>query len=106
VFNALAIEGTTAPNTTYVETFIPNSQITNMVSSDYVNREDVLYVDILRDRVSPNACGTADEKMFTGDKMRGQHANVSLIWSNAVNFDVRFLNINVRDSIGHNKISQ
>jgi hypothetical protein len=106
VFNALAIEGTTAPNTTYVETFIPNSQITNMVSSDYVNREDVLYVDILRDRVSPNAFGTADEKMFTGDKMRGQHANVSLIWNNAVNFDVRFLNINVRDSIGHNKISQ
>lgn len=106
IFQAVSIEGTTAPTTTYVETFIPNNQVTNMVASDFVNREDMLYTEILRDRVSPNACGTADQKMFTGDKMRGQYANMSLIWSSPSNFETRFVNVKIKDSIGHNKLSQ
>jgi hypothetical protein len=77
-----------------------------MVSSDFINREDMLYTEILRDRVSPNAFGTADQKMFAGDKMRGQYANISLVWSNPSNFETRFVNVNVKDSIGHNKLSQ
>jgi hypothetical protein len=106
IFQAISIEGTTAPTTTYVETFIPNNQVTNMVASDFVNREDMLYAEIFRDRVSPNACGTADQKMFTGDKMRGQYANMSLIWSSPSNFETRFVNVKIKDSIGHNKLSQ
>jgi len=77
-----------------------------MVSSDFTNREDMLYCEIYRDRVSPNATGTADEKMYSGDKMRGQYANMSLIWSNPSNFEARFVNVNIKDSIGHNKLSQ
>jgi len=106
IFHSISIEGTTAPTTTYVETFIPNNQITNMISSDFKNREDMLYSEIYRDRVSPNACGTADDKMYTGDKMRGQYANISMIWGNPSNFETRFVNVNVKDSIGHIKLSQ
>jgi hypothetical protein len=106
IFQAACIEGDTAPTTTYVETFIPNNQVTNMVSSDFVNREDMLYSEIFRDRVSPNATGTADEKMYTGDKMRGQYANMSLVWATPSNFVIRFVNANVKDSIGHNKLSR
>lgn len=106
VFQAISIEGDTAPTTAYVETFIPNNQITNMVSSDFVNREDMLYSEIFRDRISPNACGTADQKMYIGDKIRGQYANMSLVWSNPSSFAIRFINVNVKDSIGHSKLSQ
>jgi hypothetical protein len=106
VYQAISMEGTTAPTTTYVETFSPNNQVTNMVSSDYINREDVLYSEILRDRISPNVDGTADEKMYTGDKMRGQYANVSAVWENPTNFEIRFINVNIKDSIGHTKLSQ
>lgn len=106
IFHAVSIEGTTAPSTTYVETFIPNNQITSLISSDFKNREDVFYSELYRDRVSPNASGTADEKMYTGDKIRGQYANISTVWSNPSNFEIRFINVNVKDSIGHNKLSQ
>lgn len=106
IFQAVCIEGDATPTTTYVETFTPNNQVTNMVSSDFVNREDMLYSEIYRDRVSPNVSGTADEKMYTGDKMRGQYANMSLVWGNPSNFAIRFINVNVKDSIGHNKLSQ
>lgn len=106
IFHAVSIEGTTAPSTTYVETFIPNNQVTSLISSDYNNREDVFYSELYRDRVSPNSSGTADEKMYTGDKMRGQYANMSMIWNNPSNFEIRFINVNIKDSIGHNKLSQ
>jgi hypothetical protein len=66
----------------------------------------MLYSEIFRDRVSPNATGTADEKMYTGDKMRGQYANMSLVWATPSNFVIRFVNANVKDSIGHNKLSR
>jgi hypothetical protein len=106
IYQAISVEGDTAPTSTYVETFTPNNQVTNMVASDYVNREDMLYTEILRDRVSPNVCGTADQKMYKGDKIRGQHANISMVWENPTNFNIRFINVNIKDSIGHNKLSQ
>ena len=50
----------------------PNTQITDLTSSDFTNQEGILYARILRDRLSPNTTGTADQKLNTGDVVLSQ----------------------------------
>jgi hypothetical protein len=68
----IVIEGSQAPNFTVIYTTLPNTQITDLASSDFTNQEGILYARILRDRLSPNTTGTADEKLNTGDVVLSQ----------------------------------
>lgn len=68
----VTLEGSQAPDYTVVYTTLPNTQITDLTSSDYVNQEGIFYGKLFRDRLSPNATGTADEKMMTGDVILSQ----------------------------------
>ena len=68
----IVIEGSQAPNFTVIYTTLPNTQITDLTSSDFTNQEGILYARILRDRLSPNATGTADQKLNTGDVVLSQ----------------------------------
>lgn len=89
----IGIEGSATPNFTVAMTAVPNTQITDLQASDYTNQESVLYADFYRDRLSPNASGTADEKLFTGDLLIDFSVMVmiefqeysELIYINAVN---------------------
>ena len=63
----IVMETSVAPNFTVVYTTLPNTQITDLTSSDYVSQEGILYGRLFRDRLSPNATGTADQKLMTGD---------------------------------------
>lgn len=68
----ITLEGIQAPNYTVVYTTLPNTQITDLTNTDYVNQEGIYYGKLFRDRLSPNASGTADEKMMTGDVVLSQ----------------------------------
>lgn len=68
----IVIEGSQAPNFTVIYTTLPNTQITDLTSSDFTNQEGILYARILRDRLSPNTTGTADQKLNTGDVVLSQ----------------------------------
>ena len=68
----IVLEGNQAPDFTVIYTNLPNTQITDLTSSDFTNQEGILYARILRDRLSPNATGTADEKLNTGDVVLSQ----------------------------------
>ena len=68
----IVIEGSQAPDFTVIYTTLPNTQITDLTSSDFTNQEGILYARILRDRLSPNATGTADQKLNTGDVVLSQ----------------------------------
>jgi hypothetical protein len=68
----ITLESIQAPNYTVVYTTLPNTQITDLTSSDYVNQEGIFYGKLFRDRLSPNATGTADEKMMNGDVVLSQ----------------------------------
>jgi len=68
----IVIEGSQAPNFTVIYTTLPNTQITDLASSDFTNQEGILYARILRDRLSPNTTGTADQKLNTGDVVLSQ----------------------------------
>lgn len=63
----IAIEGSVKPDFTVAMTNVPNQQITDLTASDYADIESVLYAYFLRDRLSPNSSGTADERLYKGD---------------------------------------
>jgi hypothetical protein len=68
----IVIEGSQAPNYTALYTTLPNTQITDLTSSDYTSQEGILYARFLRDRLSPNYAGTADQKLLNGDVVLSQ----------------------------------
>ena len=97
----ISVESSITPNGVQVETFQPNTQITTLVAGDFEAEEGVRYSPVYRDRISPNKSGTADEKMYKGDKMRGYYADIAIDFSSSTDTDLRGVNINVKDSIGH-----
>ena len=68
----IVIEGNQAPNYTALYTTLPNTQITDLTASDFTNKEGILYARFLRDRLSPNYAGTADQKLLNGDVVLSQ----------------------------------
>lgn len=71
VYNNVAVEGDT-PNRMHFRTEVPNVQSSDLVDSEFSVREGVSYSDILMDRLSPNTTGTFEQKLFKGDRVRGE----------------------------------
>lgn len=51
------------------------------MDGDFRLKEDMVYAAIKRDRLSPNATGTADEKEVKGDQIRGNYALFQFMWT-------------------------
>lgn len=89
----MSVEGNTVPDFTVLYSNYPWTQITDLDENDYRDEEGVLYARFLRDRLSPNASGTADEKLYSGDIVKSQipqimlefQAYTALMYINAVN---------------------
>lgn len=64
---SIAIEGSATPDFSVAMTNVPDTQITDLTADDYNYQQSVLYANFLRDRLSPNTTGTADEKLYKGD---------------------------------------
>ena len=71
VYHGVGIEGDT-PDLLHIRTEVPNVQSSDLRAVDFANAEGVKYSSIYRDRLSPNTTGTADEKLYKGDNMRGE----------------------------------
>jgi len=71
VYNSVAVEGDT-PSRMHFRTEVPNVQSSDLVTSEFSVREGVSYSDILMDRLSPNTTGSYEEKLFKGDRVRGE----------------------------------
>jgi len=108
----IAIESNIAPTYTHFRTEFPADntggslyQSSDLVQSDYRMRENrVFEAAILRDRTSPNVSGTADQKLLTGDKMRGAWVYVMLEWDTNSLLQIRFINVGHSKVAGHNNI--
>lgn len=97
-FVTLSIEGNAQPTFCLVLTEKPNLQVTDIRSdtdTEWRTREGIVYArrGILRDRLSPNVSGSYDEKIFTGDKMRGNWAKILLEFETTELLQIRFFNI-------------
>ncbi len=100
VYDSVALEGD-SPRMVHFRTEDPNVQSTNLLSSELVDKEGVKYSPILRDRLSPNVTGTYDQKMWKGDKLRGEVCKFTVIYSPAGNAtELEFVNIGFNSSNG------
>jgi hypothetical protein len=66
----IALESNVAPDFTVLYATYPWVQITDLAITDYDNPEGVFYAKFLRDRLSPNASGTPDQRLYTGDVVK------------------------------------
>ena len=69
VLNSTALESNAIPDYTVALTTWPNTQITDLAEDDWVDDGGVYYASFLKDRLSPNSSGTADEKLYDGDDL-------------------------------------
>ncbi len=69
VFN-IALESNVAPDFTVLYATYPWIQITDLIAGDYDGPEGVFYAEFFRDRLSANATGTPEQKMYSGDVVK------------------------------------
>lgn len=104
----ICVEGNTIPTFAVAYTDYPNIQITDLASTDdaWENQEGNLYATWLMDRLSPNASGTADQKLFTGDPITGIAMYIMLEFAtyNSLVF-INFVNISWLPSKGQQNIA-
>lgn len=112
--NNIALEGSDIPGFTVAMTIVPNTQITDLSSTDtdetgrpiWSNQQGNLYATFLNDRLSPNASGTADQKIFTGDFLTDTVFLVMCEWQVYSNlFYCNFVNVGSSGSTGQKRIS-
>lgn len=108
VLNNIALESNTVPNFTVAYADYPNIQLTDLASIDnnWVNQEGTFYADFLKDRLSPNASGTADQKLFTGDDLTDIALKIMCEWQVYESlFFINFANVGFSVSRGQKQIT-
>jgi hypothetical protein len=101
----IAVEGNVTPDYTVLYTQLPNTQITDLTSSDYTNKEGVVYAPFYRDRLSPNYAGSAEAKMYHGDVIKSKNPLIMVElqqFSNLVY--INFIDVEFDESYGQKKI--
>lgn len=104
-------EGDT-PDLIHVRTEVPNVQSSDvrsgvydprtMQNGDFSIKEGVSYASILRDRLSPNVTGTADQRLFTGDDMTGEVGMFTVVYKKPTSLkSLKIFNIGFIPSRGH-----
>jgi hypothetical protein len=111
-YESVSIEGNT-PDIFHTRTEVPNIQSSDLrgaalndqtkMAGDFRVNEGVNYAPVLRDRLSPNASGTFDQKIYTGDVMRGENALFQGVFSSPSSKKyLNFVSIGFIPSRGHN----
>lgn len=99
-YRAVAIEGDT-PDRVHTRTEIPYEQSTDLIAGDFTVKEGVNYAALLRDRLSPNAAGTYNQKMYTGDTIRGEASKTMVVYREpSQKKELKFINIDFDPSTG------
>jgi hypothetical protein len=101
----LVVEGNQAPDYTVLYTTLPNTQITDLTETEFVSQEGIYYGRFLRDRLSPNATGTPDQKMLNGDVILSQIPQIMAEWQSYDSIIyVNFVDVGFNLSRGQNFI--
>ncbi len=83
----------------------PNTQITDLTAGDYTDEEGLFYADFFKDRLSPNATGTPDERLYTGDDLTSIAIMIMLEFQQYENlFYCNFVDIGYSISRGQKQI--
>jgi hypothetical protein len=102
-YKSLAIESNKAPLFAHLRSEEPYIQSSDLIITDFANREGFYYAGVYRDRLSPNVTGTYEEKMLTGDPIKTSALRVLLEFEadDGLQLSLRFVNILFNQSLGH-----
>ncbi len=101
IYRAISIEGD-KPDIMHFRTEKPNEQSSDLYASEMRTDEGVHRAAIKRDRLSPNVTGTYNEKLFTGDEMRGEFLKFQGVFSAPSGIKrIKFVNIKFDPSYSH-----
>lgn len=104
VLDNITIEASASP--TYVHFRTDDGdyvQSTDIEGAEFERLENVYYAEVKMDRLSPNVSGTYDDKMFSGDAMRGRYPKVMIEFdNNTVNASLDTVSVYYTASRGHN----
>lgn len=99
-YKTIAIEGDT-PDRVHVRTEVPYVQSTDLISSDFTIKEGVNYSEVYRDRLSPNATGSYEDKLYKGDTIRGELCKSMVVYTQPQGLKaVKFVDIDFDSSTG------
>lgn len=99
-YRAVTVEGD-KPDRLHVRTEVPDVQSSDLIASDYSTKEGVHYSQLYRDRLSPNATGTYDQRLYTGDPIRGEIAKMMIVFREpSSKKEIKFFNIDFDNSLG------
>lgn len=99
-YKTIAIEGDT-PDRVHVRTEVPYVQSTDLISSDFTVKEGVNYSELYRDRLSPNATGSYEDKLYKGDTIRGELCKSMVVYTQPQGLKaVKFVDIDFDSSTG------
>lgn len=97
-FKSIALECGAAPEWVHIRSEFPYEQSTDLISSDFDQKEGVFYADILRDRLSPIA-GTTEQKQISGYLMREKAVRILIQFSGSS--WLRLVTVGYNQSTGH-----
>lgn len=101
-YKAISIEASQPPTFTHLRSEEPYIQSTDLIDTDYRNREGVYYSGLYRDRLSPNVSGTFNKRMLTGDPIKTSALLVLLEFvPTNTQLSIRFVNVSFNTSLGH-----
>lgn len=99
-YESIAIEGDT-PDRVHFRTEVPYVQSSDLVGNEFTVKEGVKYAEVLRDRLSPNATGGYNEKVMTGDVVRGENVKAMTVMTNAnTKKEIKFIDLQFLPSTG------
>lgn len=100
-YKNIGVEGD-LPDRVHIRTEVPYEQSSDIVGSEFRFNEGVYYKEIERDRLSPNATGTYNEKLFTGDPIRGEVGKFMVVFTApSGKREIKFFNVSFDPSLGH-----
>jgi hypothetical protein len=101
-YKAISIEGDRAPVFTHFRSELPYVQSSDLIATDFADREGMLYAGIYKDRLSPNAAGGYIHKMILGDPIKTSVLRVLLEFKKTDQpLALRFVNLSYTRSVGH-----
>ena len=97
-FMGLSLEGSGSPDYVHIRTEEPYTQSSDLIASDFKQREGVHYANFLNDGLTPGS-GSRESKIKHGDSMVGRYAYILVEW--VEDFKFKMAGILSRPSSGH-----
>lgn len=101
-FKSISVEASQEPVFTHIRSEYPYTQSSDLLATDYRDREGMFYAGFYKDRLSPNVTGSYDERMLKGDPMKTAALRILLEFECTNQLLIlRFVNILFNNSKGH-----